>query len=499
MVNLYFEINYNLPLYSTQPKMIHKGLMYVLMKIKNNTLKIYLFFLLLAMLSGMPTQNGLASTKMQQEQAIYVVQSGDSLNTIALRFGVTSEEIQSANNIADINALSIGQQLIIPGLEGISGLLTSEVLEYGTSLTGLSRQFGSKKDDLIYLNRLSSPSETIAGITFIIPVIETKTPLSPAHTVSPRQTTLEYAIKTESSPWGILTNNQLMGTWDLLPGEKLFVSSETIASSLLPLPNITNLSFNNFPIIQGETLELKITTSGQVELSGELDGEQLFFFTENNNEYYSFHGIHSMMDPGVYPLKIETTLPDGEVMDFEQLVFIEAGGYGNEWVFVDEKYLDKDAIAEEDAYVNPILNQFTPEKYWEGRFQYPVDEPCINSLFGQRRDYNNGVLFFYHTGMDFGVCAPNLNIYAPAAGEVVLAEELFVKGRAILIDHGWGVFSGYWHLSEFNVSIGDFVQAGDLLGQIGSTGRSAGPHLHFEIDISGTPVNPLTWLSQEFP
>jgi murein DD-endopeptidase MepM/ murein hydrolase activator NlpD len=93
----------------------------------------------------------------------------------------------------------------------------------------------------------------------------------------------------------------------------------------------------------------------------------------------------------------------------------------------------------------------------------------------------------------------NLNIYAPAAGKVVLAEELTIKGKAILIDHGWGVFSGYWHMSEFDVSVGDFVQSGDLLGQIGNTGRSAGPHLHFEIDISGTPVNPMSWLSQEFP
>ena len=135
----------------------------------------------------------------------------------------------------------------------------------------------------------------------------------------------------------------------------------------------------------------------------------------------------------------------------------------------------------------------------EGRFQYPVDEPCLNSSFGQRRDYNNGGLFFYHTGIDFGVCAPNLNIYASAAGKVIFADELTIRGNAILIDHGWGVVSGYWHLSEFNVSEGAVVQAGDLIGQIGNTGRSAGPHLHFEIDIFGTPVNPLTWLEQAFP
>ena len=160
--------------------------------------------------------------------------------------------------------------------------------------------------------------------------------------------------------------------------------------------------------------------------------------------------------------------------------------------------MDDDVIAQEDAYVTPILN-ITPDRLWEGQFQYPIDEPCVNSLFGLRRTYNDGLLNFYHSGMDFALCAPNLNIYAPATGKVIMAEELIVRGNAILIDHGWGIVSGYWHLSEFNVSVGDTVQPGDLLGLIGNTGRSAGPHLHFEIIINGIPVNPQTWLDLTFP
>ncbi len=97
------------------------------------------------------------------------------------------------------------------------------------------------------------------------------------------------------------------------------------------------------------------------------------------------------------------------------------------------------------------------------------------------------------------MCAANLNIYAPASGVVIVAQELPVKGNAIFIDHGWGVYSGFAHLSSFNVQVGDYVQAGDIIGQIGDTGRSAGPHLHFEINIGDTPVNPLTWLDELFP
>jgi murein DD-endopeptidase MepM/ murein hydrolase activator NlpD len=472
--------------------------MSLLMNNFKNNLKFIASVILLVLFFGTSPLPASASGQYQENGPVYIVQPGDTLNTIALRFGVSAEDIQSANGITDPNALNINQQLVIPGLEGISGLLTSEVLQYGTSLLGLSRQYGSKAADLIYLNKLSSPSEIIAGQTFIIPIDETKPTKSSAHKAAIGETILEYAIRTGISQWETLSNNQLSGSWDILPGEKLFITSE-ITADQSPIPKVSAISFNNLPIIQGETLELEIISSSPGEFSGTFNDKVLNFFTEDGETYYSFLGIHALKEPGAYPLKIMLTSEDGSKDTFEQLVLLEAGGYGNEWVNVPEDYLDETVIQKEDEYLSSILNQFTTERYWDGRFQYPVDEPCINSQFGQRRDYNNGGLFFYHTGMDFGVCAPNLNIYAPAAGKVVLAEELTIKGKAILIDHGWGVFSGYWHMSEFNVSVGDFVQSGDLLGQIGNTGRSAGPHLHFEIDISGTPVNPMSWLSQEFP
>ena len=435
----------------------------------------------------------------EQTEPIYIVQAGDTLNSIALRFGVSPEDIQSANGITDPNALDIGQRLIIPGLEGISGLLSSEVIPFGSSLINLTRRYRIRDDDLILLNRLSSPSETIAGLSFFIPIDETQNPLMPLDPVRLNETSLEMAIRENVSPWNLVRNNQISGTWDILPGEILFSFAEENSSNLAFLPNVVEIQFNNLPIIQGETLEIEIASSTEAEFMGKLNGETFEFFSDDGEQFYSFHGIHALEEPGVYPLEISMIDSEGVSHNFEQLVLLEAGGYGNEWVNVPEDYLNEEVIAEEDAYLASILSQKSPERHWEGRFQYPVDEPCVNSQFGQRRDYNNGGLYFYHTGMDFGVCAQNLNIYAPAAGEVVMAEELTIKGKAILIDHGWGVFSGYWHLSEFNVSVGDFVQPGDLLGLIGNTGRSAGPHLHFEIDIAETPVNPLTWLTQEFP
>ncbi len=436
----------------------------------------------------------------RQEEPVYIVQQGDTLNSIALRFGISPTELAAANNISDLDALNIGQQLVIPGLEGITGLLTSEVLPFGTSLTGLIRQYDLQQQDLVFLNRLSSPSETIAGLKFIIPIDEDATPLSPLTAPKPDSTLIEIALRSGASPWSLIADNQLQGSWDVLPGEMLYMQENGDQQDEGSDPELINaIALNDLPVIQGETLQITFSSSSVKNVTGSFDGRKLHFFSEDGGNFYAFHGIHALSEPGPVPLEISVDFEDESAFKLEQLVMLAEGGYGDEWVTVPEEYLDESIIVEEDAYMQPILTQFTPQKHWDGRFIYPVDEPCINSVFGQRRDYNNGGLFFYHTGLDFAVCAQNLNIYAPAAGEVVLAEELVIKGKAVYIDHGWGVYSGYVHMQEIHVEVGDFVETGDMIGLIGNTGRSAGPHLHFEINISGTPVNPQTWLDQAFP
>lgn len=438
------------------------------------------------------------ASPLMQGEAIYIVQPDDTLNSIALQFGVSASELQSVNNIADPNTLMIGQRLTIPGLSSVDGILTTSELPLGTSLTSLLRQYRLKQDDLKMLNRITSPSETIAGLKYILPLDEDEELLNPLMQVQHDETPLEAAIRASTSQWIFLEDNQLSGTWDLLPGETLYSQGDNDPDQDL-LNEIPKITINNVPLIQGETTEIMLESEEVLTISGEINEEPINFYSDNGTNYYSFSGVHALSEIGPVNLKITTIHQDGRTGSFEQLVLIAAGGYGNEYVNVSDEYLDQSVIEEEDSRVQEILRNSSSERYWEGRFQYPVDEPCLNSSFGQRRDYNNGGLFFYHTGIDFGVCAPNLNIYASAAGKVIFADELTIRGNAILIDHGWGVVSGYWHLSEFNVSEGAVVQAGDLIGQIGNTGRSAGPHLHFEIDIFGTPVNPLTWLEQAFP
>ncbi|NMC53043.1 MAG: M23 family metallopeptidase, partial [Chloroflexi bacterium] len=84
-------------------------------------------------------------------------------------------------------------------------------------------------------------------------------------------------------------------------------------------------------------------------------------------------------------------------------------------------------------------------------------------------------------------------------GKVVFAGPLDVRGNAVILDHGHGVFSGFWHQSEILVSVGDTLSAGQQIGLIGTTGRSTGPHLHWEVWVNGVQVNPYDWVVNAYP
>lgn len=124
----------------------------------------------------------------------------------------------------------------------------------------------------------------------------------------------------------------------------------------------------------------------------------------------------------------------------------------------------------------------------------PVDPAtAISGYFGEQRSFDGGPPTGHHGGTDFASVAGD-PVRATNKGKVVLAEELAVRGNTVIIDHGGGVFSGYSHLSEISVAAGQSVTAGELLGRVGTTGLSTGPHLHWELAVHGILVDGLRWL-----
>ncbi|MEG5053976.1 M23 family metallopeptidase [Microcoleus sp. B13-B6] len=141
----------------------------------------------------------------------------------------------------------------------------------------------------------------------------------------------------------------------------------------------------------------------------------------------------------------------------------------------------------------------TPEKFWDGKLLRP-NSGEITTIYGVRR-YYNGVFAqdYYHRGVDYAG-AYGSPVVAPAAGRVSLvgreSQGFKIHGNVVGIDHGQGLASILMHLSRIDVQEGDFVKAGQVIGTLGSTGASTGPHLHWGLYVHGQSVDPVPWRLQ---
>jgi murein DD-endopeptidase MepM/ murein hydrolase activator NlpD len=210
-------------------------------------------------------------------------------------------------------------------------------------------------------------------------------------------------------------------------------------------------------------------------------------------------GVPAMVAPGAYTVTLSLEGTGGQAQVVPVGVVVGEGRYDYERL---------DLPSDRQALLDPALSQAerdkiaalrtvrTPVRYWSYPLLRPVDA-AVTSYFGSRRSYGYG-FGSYHAGTDFDgeIGTP---IVAPADGVVLLAEPLVVRGNAILIDHGWGIISGYWHLSRIGVAPGQVVAQGQQIGLMGNTGLSTGAHLHWELWVNGVAVNGLTWLQPDAP
>jgi hypothetical protein len=155
--------------------------------------------------------------------------------------------------------------------------------------------------------------------------------------------------------------------------------------------------------------------------------------------------------------------------------------------------IDQTAIEAERARLQELWAHIEPEPLWETPFREPISNYLeYSSFYGARRSYNGGPYRTYHEGLDFSAYG-GTPVYAPARGIVVLAEPLYVRGGAVIIDHGLGVYTGLYHLSQIHATPGQVVAPGDLVGEVGTTGLSTGNHLHWDVLVNGVWVDPMAW------
>lgn len=204
-------------------------------------------------------------------------------------------------------------------------------------------------------------------------------------------------------------------------------------------------------------------------------------------------------DPATLTLRME--FADGATYEQSTRIAVEGTSYPSSNLSVDPRYSSPppevlERIRRERALIRRTLETMSPEWRMEGGFRppRPLD---VTSPFGQARMFN-GELRSRHTGVDLRgqTGAP---VRAAAAGRVALARELYFAGNAVFVDHGLGVYTGYFHLSRIDVEEGDEVDAGTLLGEVGATGRVTGAHLHWYLAVDGEAVDASSLLDMRLP
>jgi len=439
---------------------------------------------------------------------IYIVQPGDSLYSIAARFSITIDDLLAANGITNPNQLAVGQQLVIPGLQGITGILDTRFINFGDSYRSLMRQ--TQVPDVLFrrLNRVVSPSEFYVGSNMIVPIQQDQPQYNKRVSPATGESMLELAVKNNTSVWALTDINQLGGSWAGLPGDTLYIPGEASENNASGLPSaFVSAEIRGLPLKQGGTGVITVVAQPGAVLGGLLVDHQLRFFPVDDGSQIALQGVHALLEPGVYPLRLDATLPDGSMQSYEQLILIVSGNYPDDpLLYVDPATIDPTSTEPELQELIAITTPASPTKLWAGDFISPAisyaESTYFTSRYGSRRTYigqgTNLSVQGFHTGLDFGG-GDGLAITAPASGVVVFAGPWTVRGNATIIDHGWGVYSGFWHQSAIQVVVGQPVSLGDVIGLVGGTGRVTGAHLHWELWVNGVQVDPLDWLNQTYP
>ncbi|MEN2982720.1 MAG: M23 family metallopeptidase [Thermus sp.] len=298
------------------------------------------------------------------------------------------------------------------------------------------------------------------------------------HTVAPGETLFSIARRYGTTVEALARLNGLEDPSRLRAGQVLRIG----AGLELPLPQGR---LRLLPPVQGQALGLRVEgyRAGWAEFLG-----VRYPLALGEGGLWGFLAVGALVAPGEYPLVLAL---EGEEVSLP--LRVAPGGYAKETLALTpslERLLRDPGLKAERRKVVEACPKAGPLRL-QGPLRPPLEGGRVTSPFGTRRRY--GTLFTsYHEGLDFA--APlGIPVRAVAPGVVVLSERLKARGEAVVLSHGMGLCTGYWHLSQRRVRVGEEVRAGQVLGLLGNTGLSTGPHLHLEVRLQGVPIDPAPW------
>ena len=381
-----------------------------------------------------------AAAPPQGAPETYIVQSGDTLFSIAVHYHTTVAAIKQLNGLGNSDLIQVGQKLLVPtGDAPASATLAAPyIVQEGDTLYRIASRYGATVRALQDLNDLANPNLIVPGQALALP--HNGDIVKPGWLIDP-------------------------------PAAR-----------------------------QGGTVMIQVTRPELAAVTGTFNGKPIQF-TRGAGYFYGLVGISRCAKTGNASLAVTLTDTAGETTTENTTFGIEATAFVVQKITLPPgkgALLDSALQKRENEQLAAVVNKYTPSRLWSGAWRQPLYAP-ISSPFGTRRSYNGGpVGVCGHEGTDFDVDA-GVPVYAPARGKVVFAALTQVRGNMTVIDHGVGVFSAYFHQSEIDVQVGQMVEPGTLIGKVGTTGLSTGPHLHWSLFVNGEYVDPLEWTRRVVP
>jgi len=357
-----------------------------------------------------------APTAHAQGVGTYVVAQGDTLYGISERFGVTVDTLIEVNKLSENGMIWLGQELLIPGdayLMSTLGVFDTEVVR-------------------------ARPGDTIATL----------------------------AIRSAQPPELVAALNLVSDTLRLFPGQPIKVPIEERQFEPLRFGAIESMDLPE-QVVQGYTGQVIVSSNRAVSLNATWGGMPLSFVDMETEppKQFALLPVSPMLAPASYPLQLAYVTRSGLPVTRTWYIEVADGAYPQQEILVSADkgaLLDPNVLGPEIEILDSVWNQMTPELYWTAPFSLPLPiNYQATSPFGIRRSYNGGPYDSFHTGHDFA-SPSDTPILAPGDGVVMLAQELQIRGNAVIVDHGNGIFtSGYdWVEYRRASSLGDAYPGG---------------------------------------
>ena len=250
---------------------------------------------------------------------------------------------------------------------------------------------------------------------------------------------------------------------------------------------------------QGELVEVKLMGNDLAAVEGQIGNEKIGFYPSGPGMLTTIVGADVEAKPGSSKIFLKATDSSGNEHYREIPFKIKAKAFRKESFNVPPNFdrMSPESIEEilrEQAAFTRVFAAPNSDRTWDGPFVRPVPHEASASSFGFRRIVN-GTRRAPHTGTDLS--APiGTEVVASNHGRAVLVGNFFFAGGSVVLDHGGGLFTMYFHLSEFKVEEGAMVKKGDVVALSGATGRVTGPHLHWGARLLNARIDPLELLKK---